>query len=69
MKISYRPLWVTLASRNMQKKDLKELAQLTTNITANMGKGKHVTLGIIIRICEALNCDLTDVIELVNDDS
>lgn len=65
MKISYKPLWRTLLERDMQKKDLRELAGLTTNIIANMGKGQYVSLGTIVRICEALDCDLADVIELV----
>lgn len=68
MKISYKPLWRTLLERDMQKKDLRELAGLTTNIIANMGKGQYVSLGTIVRICEALDCDLADVIELVKDE-
>lgn len=65
MKISYKSLWRTLLERDMQKKDLRELAGLTTNIIANMGKGQYVSLGTIVRICEALDCDIADVIELV----
>lgn len=68
MKISYKPLWRTLLERDMQKKDLRELAGLTTNIIANMGKVQYVSLGTIVRICEALDCDLADVIELVKDE-
>lgn len=67
MKISYKPLWRTLLERDMHKKDLRELAGLTTNIIANMGKGQYISLATIVRICEALDCDLADVIELVNE--
>ena len=65
MKISYKPLWRTLLEKDMKKQDLRELAGLATNALANMGKGQPVSLSTIVRICEALNCDIPDVIELV----
>ena len=40
MHISYKPLWHTLVERNMRKEDLRIAAGLTTNMIANMGKGK-----------------------------
>lgn len=68
MKISYKPLWITLINKNMSKKDLMIQAHLTTNHIANMGKGQHVSLSAILKICETLQCDLADVIALVADD-
>lgn len=38
MKISYKPLWKTLADKNMSKRDLRLQAHLTTSHIANMGK-------------------------------
>lgn len=69
MKISYKPLWITLINRSMSKKDLMQQAHLTTNHIANMGKGQHVSLATIVKICETLQCDLADVIALVADDN
>ena len=40
MNISYQPLWNTLKERGMRKEDLRLAAGLTTNMIANMGKGK-----------------------------
>lgn len=67
MKISYKPLWKTLIDKNLTKKDLRLLAHLTTNHIANMGKGEHISMQTLIKICEALNCDIADVIALVPD--
>ena len=64
MHISYQPLWDTLKERGMRKEDLRLAAGLTTNVIANMGKGEHISMKTLIRICEALNCDILDVIEL-----
>ena len=68
MNISYQPLWNTLKERGMRKEDLRLAAGLTTNMIANMGKGKHISMKTLLRICEALNCEITDVIELVSDE-
>lgn len=67
MKISYKPLWKTLIDRDMTKRQLRLQAQLTTNHIANMGKGEHISMATLIKICETLNCNITDVIELVPD--
>ena len=68
MHISYQPLWNTLKERGMRKEDLRLAAGLTTNMIANMGKGEHISMKTLLRICEALNCDISDVIELVSDE-
>ena len=68
MNISYQPLWNTLKERGMRKEDLRLAAGLTTNMIANMGKGEHISMKTLLRISEALNCEITDVIELVSDE-
>ena len=68
MNISYQPLWNTLKERGMRKEDLRLAAGLTTNMIANMGKGELISMKTLLRICEALNCEITDVIELVSDE-
>lgn len=68
MHISYNPLWHTLVERNMRKEDLRLAAGLTTNMIANMGKGEHISMKTLLRICEALNCGILDVIELTQDE-
>ena len=68
MNISYQPLWNTLKERGMRKEDLRLAAGLTTNMIANMGKGEHISMKTLLRICEALNCGILDVIELTQDE-
>ena len=67
MHISYQPLWNTLKERGMRKEDLRLAAGLTTNIIANMGKGKNISMETLVRICEALNCGIMNVIKLEQD--
>ena len=51
----------------MRKEDLRLAAGLTTNMIANMGKGKHISMETLLRICGTLDCDIADVIELKKD--
>ncbi len=67
MNISYQPLWNTLKERKMRKEDLRLSAGLTTNQIANMGKGLHISMETLLRICGALDCGISDVIELVDE--
>ena len=69
MRISYQPLWDTLKERGMRKDDLRLAAGLTTNMIANMGKGEHISMKTLLRICGALNCDIADVIAFVQEES
>ena len=67
MHISYQPLWNTLKERGMRKEDLRLAAGLTTNMIANMGKGKNISMETLVRICEALNCGIMNVNKLEQD--
>ena len=69
MHISYQPLWRTLKERGMRKQDLRPAAGLTTNMIANMGKGGHISMKTLIKICETLNCGILDVIQLKQEES
>lgn len=64
MQISYKPLWHTLLEKGMSKEDLRKKAKLTTNAIANMGKDKNISMSTLLKICEALNCNVNAVIEI-----
>ena len=68
MYISYRPLWHTLIDKGMSKEKLRQKAGLTTNMIANMGKEQNISMNTLARICEALDCQITDVIALAPGD-
>ena len=51
----------------MKKEDLRIAAGLTTNMIANMGKNKGISMETLEKICDALQCEITDVIELTED--
>ena len=49
----------------MTKSQMRIEAGLTTNVLANMNKRQHISMDSLIRICDALDCNLNDVVELV----
>lgn len=67
MAISYKRLWKLLIDKNMTKTDLKNITGMNSVTLANMGKDKYISLRMIDKICEELNCDFSDVIEHVAD--
>ena len=68
MAISYKKLWKLLIDKGMLKTDLRMAAGLSTNVIANMGKGKDVSTSSLRKICEVLDCDLSDIVEIVKEE-
>ncbi len=68
VKVSYNKLWKLLIDKGMSKTQLREQTGITTNVIAKMGKNENVSTEVICKICETLNCQITDIIELVEED-
>lgn len=68
MKLSYNKLWKLLIDKNMLKKDLMAKTNLTSSTMAKMGKDLPVNMGVLARICKALNCNIGDIVDVINDD-
>ena len=62
--MNYNKLWKLLIDKNMLKKDLREKAGLSTNVIAKMGKGGDVSTQVLRKICEVLDCQIEDIVEL-----
>ena len=69
MKVSYKKLWKLLIDRDMMKKDLQAKSQISWASVTKMSQNKNVSMDILLKVCEALNCGIEDVIEFVPDDT
>lgn len=67
-QLSYKPLWKLLIDRNIKKKELQKLSGVSAASIAKLGRCENVTTDVLLRICKALNCDISDIVEVVNDD-
>ena len=67
MNVSYKKLWKLLIDKDMKKKDLREAAGISTSSMAKLGKNENVTTDVLVKICKALNCDISDIVEIIDD--
>ena len=67
LRISYNKLWKMLIDKNMNKQDLKNATGISSASIAKLGKGENITTDILLKICEALDCKLEDIMETIND--
>ena len=67
MRISYRPLWIKLAEREMSKKELREVSGISTASLAKLGKGENLTTDVLLKICKTLECKVEDIIETIEE--
>ena len=68
MRFSYNKLWKLLIDKNMNKQRLREKAEISSASIAKLGRGENVTTEVLLKICEALNCQPGDIMEMVVDD-
>ena len=63
--VSYDKLWKLLIDKKMSRTDLKQASGISFNVLAKMGKGETVSMDSLLKICSALDCDVSDVMEFV----
>ncbi len=65
MNISYNKLWKKLIDLNMTKTQLRLEADLGTATLAKLGKGEAVSMDVLLRICKVLNCNISDIMDVL----
>ncbi len=65
MVICYKKLWKLLIDKGIKKKDLCAMAGISPATITKMGKNGHVTTEVLVKICTALDCSISDIMELV----
>lgn len=69
MRISYNKLWKLLIDKNLNKQKLREMSGVSSASIAKLGKSENITTEVLLRICTALKCDISDIMEIVEDDT
>ena len=65
MGISYKKLWMLLIERDIRKPVFRHELGLSSGTWTKLNKGEEVSLSILLRICDYLNCDIGDICEAV----
>lgn len=68
MSVSYNKLWKLLIDKKMMKKELREMAGISSATLAKMGRDETISGEVIVKICTALHCDVGDIMEVVPDE-
>ena len=68
MRISYKKLWVMLIEREIPKAVFRKETELSPGTMSKLNKNEEVTLSVLLRICEYLNCDIGDICEAIHTD-
>lgn len=69
MRFSYNKLFKLLIDKSIKKKELCEMAEISATSLAKLSHGGNVNSEVLLKICNALNCDVGDIMEFVRNDS
>ena len=58
MAFDYNKLWRLLEDNKMQREDLRIEVGMSSATLAKLGKNKIVSMDVLGRICQVLNCDI-----------
>lgn len=64
-QFSYNRLWKLLIDRGVKKQELQKMSEVSAASIAKMGRCENVTTDVLLRICEALDCDIEEIVERV----
>lgn len=63
---SYKPLLKTMIEKDINKTQLREILNCSKNTIAKISKNEYVSMEILDKICDLLDCNISDVIEHIN---
>ena len=64
--VSYKKLWKMLIDRDMKKKDLARIADLSTYTIQKMNRNENVNTETLTKICKTLNCTFDDIVDIID---
>ena len=63
-EISYKKLWKLLIDKDLNKQDLKRISGVSTTSIAKLSKGENITMDVLLKICNALDCGINDILDM-----
>ena len=61
--------YCAIIDKDLKKKDLQAMAGISAASITKLGKNENVNTEILEKICLALNCDFSDIMDLTRDES
>lgn len=63
-ELSYDPLWKKLIDVKMTKTELAKACNISRTTVTKMAKDEIVSLDVVQKICNTLDCDINDAVEM-----
>jgi len=63
--VSYKKLWKLLIDKDLKKRDLCQMAGISSASVAKLTKGENVQTDVLVKICGALSCGIEDIMEIL----
>lgn len=67
MRVSYNKLWKLLVDKKMSKADLRKTAEIAPNTLTKMRKDEPVSIDVLLRICDTLDCNIGDMMDVTKE--
>ena len=64
MSVNYKKLWKMLIDKDLKRSQLKDLAKISQSTFARLNRNEYVSLGVLVKICVALDCEISDIVEI-----
>lgn len=68
MTVTYSKLWTLVKHNKMKKKGLAAVADFSQYTMTKLNQDRVVSVEIMIKLCKVFNCDIGDLIEVIEDD-
>ena len=69
MTVSYNKLWKLMIDKGMpHRSDLRTLTGIGTNTLAKLSKNQQVSMDVLLKICNKLDCDISDICEFIKEE-
>ena len=68
-KLSYKKLFKKMIDIDMKNAELMKQAKVSKSTFYKMKNSENVTTDVLVRICDALDCDISEIVECVEDKS
>lgn len=69
MGVSYKKLFKLLIDKEIKKTELANQASLSNGTLAKLSKNEFISMDVLVRICEVLECNIGDIVDVVEDEN
>ena len=67
MTLSYNKLWKLLIDKGMTKTEMRLKADISTTTLAKLGKNETVSMDVLLKICDVLDCNVGDIVDVTKE--